>query len=233
MLKFIWNSWWRNKERFILLLVGVLIVSTGLSYLIGTTQANNGTVVDELQKRWGSSYDIVVRPEGSRSVTEDLKLLEPNYMSGLDGGITRKQYETIKKMTDVEVAAPIAMIGYNQTLSSIGTHTIDQEGIYKLTIKDTQDTGLQNESSSGVTFLAAGWEPTENAVKSGVSPLPLGKQPLFEYGSQVMIAGVDPEAEAALVGLDKATTKGTYSNYFSKDDQVTSFGEDGVQIPSC
>ncbi len=60
MLKFIWNSWWRNKERFILLLVGVLIVSTGLSYLIGTTQANNGTVVDELQKRWGSSYDIVV-----------------------------------------------------------------------------------------------------------------------------------------------------------------------------
>ena len=35
MLKFIWNSWWRNKERFILLLVGVLIVSTGLSYLIG------------------------------------------------------------------------------------------------------------------------------------------------------------------------------------------------------
>ncbi|QWB31585.1 MULTISPECIES: ABC transporter permease [Exiguobacterium] len=231
MLKFIWNSWWRNKERFILLLVGVLIVSTGLSYLIGTTQANNGTVVDELQKRWGSSYDIVVRPEGSRSVTEDLKLLEPNYMSGLDGGITRKQYETIKKMTDVEVAASIAMIGYNQTLSSIGTHTIDQEGIYKLTIKDTQDTGLQNESSSGVTFLAAGWEPTGDAKKSGVSPLPLGKQPLFEYGSQVMIAGVDPKAEAALVGLDQATTKGTYSNYFSKDDQVTSFGEDGVQIP--
>lgn len=231
MLKFIWNSWWRNKERFILLLVGVLIVSTGLSYLIGTTQANNGTVVDELQKRWGSSYDIVVRPEGSRSVTEDLKLLEPNYMSGLDGGITRKQYETIKKITDVEIAAPIAMIGYNQTVSSVGTHTIDQEGIYKLTIKDTQNTGLQNESSIGVVFLAAGWEPTENAVKSGVSPLPLGKQPLYEYGSQVMIAGVDPEAEAALVGLDQATTKGTYSNYFSKEDQVTSFGEDGVQIP--
>ncbi|WP_313586442.1 FtsX-like permease family protein [Exiguobacterium sp.] len=231
MLKFIWNSWWRNKERFILLLVGVLIVSTGLSYLIGTTQANNGTVVDELQKRWGSSYDIVVRPEGSRSVTEDLKLLEPNYMSGLDGGITRKQYETIKKVTDVEVAAPIAMIGYNQTVSSVGTHTIDQEGIYKLTIKDTQDTGLQNESSSGVTYLAAGWEPTGDAKKSGVSPLLLGKQPLFEYGSQVMIAGVDPEAEAALIGLDQATTKGTYSNYFSKDDQVISFGEDGVQIP--
>lgn len=89
MLKFIWNSWWRNKERFILLMVGMLIVSTGLSYLLGVTQANNGTVVNELQKRWDSSYHIVVRPEGSRSVTEDLNLLEPNYMSGLEGGITR------------------------------------------------------------------------------------------------------------------------------------------------
>ncbi|MCY1691341.1 hypothetical protein OVA29_12125 [Exiguobacterium sp. SL14] len=154
MLRFIWNSWWRNKERFILLsLVGVLIVSTGLSYLIGTTQANNGTVVDELQKRWGSSYDIVVRPEGSRSVTEDLNLLEPNYMSGLDGGITRKQYETIKQIADVEVGAPIAMIGYTSTSSSVGTHTIQEEGIYRLKIKDSQNTGLQKESYTMSTFL--------------------------------------------------------------------------------
>jgi len=110
MLKFIWNSWWRNKERFILLMVGMLIVSTGLSYLLGVTQANNGTVVNELQKRWDSSYHIVVRPEGSRSVTEDLNLLEPNYMSGLEGGITREQYETIQQIADIDVAAPIAMI---------------------------------------------------------------------------------------------------------------------------
>jgi len=111
MLKFIWNSWWRNKERFILLLVGVLILSTGLSYLIGITQANNGTVVDELQKRWESSYHLVVRPEGSRSVTEDLNLLEPNYLSGMEGGISLEQYEQIKKIQDVDIAAPIAMIG--------------------------------------------------------------------------------------------------------------------------
>ncbi|HAB32972.1 MAG TPA: ABC transporter permease, partial [Exiguobacterium sp.] len=114
-------------------------VSTGLSYLIGTTQANNGTVVDELQKRWGSSYDIVVRPKDSRSVTEDLKLLEPNYTSGLDGGITRKQYETIKKITDVEVAAPIAMIGNSYIDANVGTHTITDPGIYKLMITDSQN----------------------------------------------------------------------------------------------
>ena len=231
MLRFIWNSWWRNKERFILLLVGVLIVSTGLSYLIGTTQANNGTVVDELQKRWGSSYDIVVRPEGSRSVTEDLNLLEPNYMSGLDGGITRKQYETIKQIADVEVAAPIAMIGYTSTSSSVGTHTIQEEGIYRLKIKDSQNTGLQNESYTMTTFLAAGWEPMGDAKRTGVSPLKLGEQPLYDYGSEVMIAGIDPAAEDQLVGLKKATTTGTYSRFFSETDLPASYGDQATQIP--
>ncbi|WP_214845633.1 MULTISPECIES: ABC transporter permease [unclassified Exiguobacterium] len=221
MMSFIWNSWWRNKERFILLLVGVLIVSTGLSYLIGTTQANNGTVVDELQKRWNSSYDIVVRPPGSRSVTEDLHLLEPNYMSGLDGGITMKQYQTIKDITDVEVAAPIAMIGNKSTGSSVGTHTFDDPGVYKLTITDYQNTGLQVDKSTTVRYLAAGWDASGDTKQSGVSPIGLGKQPLDEYGSDTMIAGIDPEAEEQLVGLDQATKKSDHSRYFTDEDVVT------------
>ena len=232
MLKFIWNSWWRNKERFILLLVGVLIVSTGLSYLIGTTQANNGTVVDELQKRWGSSYDIVVRPPGSRSVTEDLKLLEPNYMSGLDGGITRKQYETIKQITDVEVAAPIAMIGNSNIFSEVGTYTFDEEGVYKVSMVDQQDTGLKIEKSPYSFFLAAGWNPSGNdGMNRDIMMQELGEQPLFPFGSATMLAGIDPEAEARLVGLDQATKKETYSHYFTKDDTVVDLGEDVSQIP--
>ncbi|MDX1258967.1 FtsX-like permease family protein [Exiguobacterium sp. K1] len=232
MLKFIWNSWWRNKERFILLLVGVLIVSTGLSYLIGTTQANNGTVVDELQKRWGSSYDIVVRPPDSRSVTEDLKLLEPNYMSGLDGGITRKQYETIKQITDVEVAAPIAMIGNYYADAQLGTYDFKEPGIYKVTIQDVQDTGLQQEKETNSYFLGAGWSPSESdGLNRDLSPQELGKQPLMEFGSATMLAGIDPEAEAKLVGLDQATKKATHSRYFTKDDIATDNGNDIWKIP--
>ncbi|MER2033572.1 MAG: ABC transporter permease, partial [Exiguobacterium indicum] len=218
MLRFIWNSWWRNKERFILLLVGVLVVSTGLSYLIGTTQANNGTVVDELQKRWKSSYDIVVRPPNSRSVTEDLKLLEPNYMSGLDGGITMKQYKTIQAIADVDVAAPIAMIGNHATGANVGTHRFDDYGVYKLTITDKQNTGLNVEKYSSVNYLAAGWTPDENATISGVSPAALGEEPLLEFGSDTMIAGIDPKAEARLIGLDEATVAGKNSRYFDEQD---------------
>ncbi|KNH35946.1 ABC transporter permease [Exiguobacterium acetylicum] len=232
MLKFIWNSWWRNKERFILLLVGVLIVSTGLSYLIGTTQANNGTVVDELQKRWGSSYDIVVRPEGSRSVTEDLNLLEPNYMSGLDGGITRKQYETIKQIADVEVAAPIAMIGNYNTNAETDTYNFKEPGIYKISYTDMQDTGLKKETESMSFFAGAGWFPPESdGLNRDVSPQELGEFPIYGYGSAVMLAGIDPEAEAQLVGLDQATKKATHSRYFTKEDTVNDYGDGVWDIP--
>ncbi|MFB3224935.1 FtsX-like permease family protein [Exiguobacterium sp. PHA03] len=231
MLKFIWNAWWRNKERFILLLVGVLIVSTGLSYLIGTSQANKGTVVDALQQRWHSSYDIVVRPVGSRSVTEDLKLLEPNYMSGLDGGITRKQYETIKQMTDVEVAAPIAMIGGTYIGTPIGTHTIKKQGIYRLRINSQQDTGLKTEQYITDHYLGAGWEPLKDATKTGLSPLGVGKVPLYEQGTYEMIAGVDPEAEARLVGLKDAVHTTAHSRYFDPNTKITKRGDGAIQIP--
>ncbi len=231
MLKFIWNAWWRNKERFILLLVGVLIVSTGLSYLIGTSQANKGTVVDALQQRWHSSYDIVVRPTGSRSVTEDLKLLEPNYMSGLDGGITRKQYETIKQMTDVEVAAPIAMIGGTYIGTPIGSHTIKKQGIYRLRINSQQDTGLKIEQYITNHYLGAGWEPLKDATKTGLSPLGVGKVSLYEQGTYEMIAGVDPEAEARLVGLKDAVHATAHSRYFDPNTKITKRGDGAIQIP--
>ena len=91
LIKLIFQNWWRRKERFFLLLVGVIIISAGLTYLVGLSNQSKGTVEKNLQERWTASYDIVVRPEGSRSVTENKSLLEPNYMSGLSGGISMEQ----------------------------------------------------------------------------------------------------------------------------------------------
>ncbi|WP_114571612.1 FtsX-like permease family protein [Exiguobacterium flavidum] len=231
MLKFIWNSWWRNKERFILLLVGMLIVSTGLSYLVGITQANNGTVVNELQKRWDASYDLIVRPPGSRSATEKLKLLEPNYMSGLDGGITMEQYEKIKKIENVEVAAPIAMIGALNMDAVPGEHKFDQPGIYRVKISEKTDTGLKDEGFSYIHYIAVGWEPSGDATNAGVSPQRIGEPFLLQYGSDTMIAGIDPEAEAQLVGVDEAIKKTGTSRYFSREDVAEINSEEIVSIP--
>lgn len=231
MLKFIWNSWWRNKERFILLLVGVLILSTGLSYLIGITQANNGTVVDELQKRWKASYHLVVRPEGSRSVTEDLNLLEPNYLSGMEGGITLEQYEQIKQIENVEIAAPIAMIGSSTNYVELENPDIQEPGIYRIKTVEKVNTGAKITTEKFNQYVTVGsWFPPD-ATDYGVSP---GMNTL-SYGTEVMIAGIDPEAEAALVGIDESMISSENSRYFSEDEPFTATQLDEeieeIQIP--
>src|SRR5699024_3391487 len=151
MIRFIWQNWWRRKERFILLIIGAFIVSAGLTYLIGLSETNKGTIVDTLQQEWSASYDIVVRPQGSRSITEDKKLLEPNYLSGLHGGIRTDQYETIKNIAGVEIAAPIAMIGYGFHDVKLDDAELSLPGIYRRSQKTIVNNGvntLENESVS-------------------------------------------------------------------------------------
>ncbi|SHG06429.1 ABC transporter permease [Ornithinibacillus halophilus] len=227
MIRFIWQNWWRRKERFILLLVGALIVSLGLTYLIGVSDTNKGTVVDHLQQRWSASYDIVVRPEGSRSVTEEKKLLEPNYLSGLQGGISVDQYEKIKDIPGVEVAAPIAMIGYAGYEIDFENLEFDEEGIYRQTYEETLDLGIDKKTSNNTTYFAVGdWDLikenlSEEGYGSGVGP-PQEKLSIFSYA---LLAGIDPEQEAKLVGLDGAVVDLGESRYFSDRDTVNRVGD--------
>ncbi|WP_164462071.1 ABC transporter permease [Bacillus sp. FJAT-42376] len=217
MFKFIWNSWWRNKEKFILLMIGVLIISVGLSFLVGVSQANNGTIVDALQKRWKSSYDIVVRPPESRSVTEDMKLLEPNFMSGIDGGISMEQYEEIKAMSDIDVAAPIAMIGNYNNEISLGKMTIKEPGVYRMKRTEKDHTGAGEESfSSNFYFTVGAWAPSGTGREYGTGIF----SGVLNYETQIMMAAIDPEAESRLVGIDQAVIKGENSRFFQTGDHA-------------
>ncbi|MBB2483354.1 DUF4352 domain-containing protein [Bacillus sp. APMAM] len=215
MLRFIWQNWWRHKERFILLLIGALIISSGLSYLVGLSETNKGTIVDTLQKRWSASYDIVVRPHGSRSVTEEKHLLEPNYLSGLSGGISMKQYEKIKALTDVEVAAPIAMIGYANYDVNLKPLTVKQKGLYRVREQDITDNGVNKIVNTVDKYFPKGnWDPMNKGPEYGVVDS-VKNLSVFTFA---LLAGIDPEQEAKLVGLDKAVIKKGKSRYFNDED---------------
>ncbi|MBH9965931.1 FtsX-like permease family protein [[Bacillus] enclensis] len=220
MIRFIWNSWWRNKDRFILLIIGVLLLSVGLSYLVGVTQSNNGTIVNELQKRWKSSYHIVVRPQDSRSVTEKMNLLEPNYLSGLHGGISMEQYESIKTMDDVSIAAPISMIGYVYNSIDFEKPQISEPGVYRMKMIETVDTGAGKEVMEGETyFTVGGWDAMRAGKEYGVSVFS-GE---MSYGTEILVAGIDPEQESKLVGLDEAVVTGKEGRYFEESDKPEEF----------
>ncbi|CAM3114461.1 ABC transporter permease [Filibacter tadaridae] len=223
MIRFIWQNWWRRKERLILLIVGALIISIGLTYLVGISDANKGTIVDELQQRWSSSYDIVVRPAGSRSVTEEKGLLDPNYLSGLDGGISRAQYEQIKTIRDVEVAAPIAMISpvlYTTKLTQLDL----PEGIYRMTTEEVSNDGISKESTAASHYFAVGNYDMIVKKFQEQGPDYFLRTP-FGYpdhhlitSREMLLAGIDPEQEAKLVGLDQAIVDNGPGRYFTGED---------------
>jgi putative ABC transport system permease protein len=64
-------------------------------------------------KSFRGSYDVLVRPRGSRTALERRTgQLQPNFVSALWGGITIAQWRRIQRLPGVEVAAPIANVGY-------------------------------------------------------------------------------------------------------------------------
>ncbi|MCW2877075.1 MAG: hypothetical protein JWQ95_1175 [Sphaerisporangium sp.] len=96
-----------------MLLLGILVAATGFTVLTGTAETQRLQIVGTVNKTYRAQYDILVRPKGS---TTDLErssgLVRANYLSGIHGGITLDQFERIKSVNGIEVAAPIGVIGY-------------------------------------------------------------------------------------------------------------------------
>ncbi|MFU8871814.1 ABC transporter permease, partial [Micromonospora sp. SL4-19] len=116
MLAFIWRQLRGRAGRSVALLAGVLVATTGFVVLTGATTTSRLEVTGAVERDTRAAYDILVRPKGTRTPLEaERGLVRPNYLSGLFGGITTAQYEQVRAVTGVDVAAPIAMLGYSTT----------------------------------------------------------------------------------------------------------------------
>ncbi|MFR9774716.1 FtsX-like permease family protein [Micromonospora sp. MS34] len=114
MFHFVWGQLRGRAGRSVALLVGVLVATTGFVVLTGATTTSRLQVTGTVERNTRAAYDILVRPKGSRTPLEaERRLVRPNYLSGLYGGITTAQYDQVKAVEGVDVAAPIAMLGYS------------------------------------------------------------------------------------------------------------------------
>ncbi|WP_062351830.1 ABC transporter permease [Bacillus kwashiorkori] len=218
MIRFIWKNWWRRKTKLFILLIGVLIISSGLSYLLGISNMNKQQVENELQKRWRTSYDIVVRPDGTRSTPEKDGLLDPNFLSGIAGGISLEQYEQIKAINDIEVAAPISMIGY--VLYSINLEQLQlDEGIYRMVKEEVSNNGVHEHVISETSYHPSGNKEImmDKFRENPEYFIGFPYEHVTAYRT-VLLAAIDPEQEAKLVGLDQAIIPQGEGRYFSQDD---------------
>jgi ABC-type lipoprotein release transport system permease subunit len=92
----------------------VSVAAAVAAFLVLTASAESASLqlTDTVDANFRSSYDLLVRPAGSRTPLErDRGLVRPNYLSGIFGGISRRELEEVRGVHGVEIAAPIAMVG--------------------------------------------------------------------------------------------------------------------------
>lgn len=238
----------------IVMLLGAAILASGLSYLVGISHDSRITVQEELEKRWKSSYDILVLPKDKSFPLENLNIMESNQISNFSGGISIKDWEEIKKIEGIEVAAPVSIIGWKPIWLSFTSFDFEDPGIYRVILKTKTTDGLKNYRSTFVYYLM---QPSSLETVKSLYPLlpdeldkfkekyginfPLKSVlkaydisfPNVDFYKQVFLIGaIDPEEEAKLVGLDKSVIKG---RYFSSGDvpkiKETQSGIKEVKVP--
>jgi hypothetical protein len=113
MIRFLMSQIRHRRQRALALGAGILVAAVSFTLLLSATRTSELTVRQIVAESFRPAYDILVRPKDSFSQMETRRgLVRQNYLSGIYGGITQEQWERVKSLPGVEVAAPIANIGY-------------------------------------------------------------------------------------------------------------------------
>ena len=113
MVRLVWSQVRFRPGRALALLVGMLVATTAFTVLTAASRTSQLRTVGTLAAHFSPGYDILVRPRGTRTELETrTRTVQPNFLTGIHGGITLAQYHQIQRIPGVQVAAPIAMVGY-------------------------------------------------------------------------------------------------------------------------
>jgi putative ABC transport system permease protein len=111
--RFILRQLRSRPSRTTTLGAGILVAAASFVLLTSAVSTSALQVSGTVGQNWKTAYDILVRPPGSfTAIEQEQGLVADNYLSGIFGGITLKQWHQVLSIPGVEVAAPIANLGY-------------------------------------------------------------------------------------------------------------------------
>lgn len=122
MIRMAWKRIWNRKLISIISILAMVAVFTVVPLGIYYAKESKLAVEHTIEEHGRGLYDILVRPAGSRThIEKELGVVEANYIGDSSGGISIKEWEEIKNHPDIEIAAPVASIGYfNGNINSVG-----------------------------------------------------------------------------------------------------------------
>ncbi|WP_158607556.1 ABC transporter permease [Flexivirga caeni] len=113
LLEIVWAQVIRRGSRSLALFLGLLVACAGFTVLTAQSRSQELVTRGKVTTAGRSAYDILVRPQGVQLPMEKKGgLVQAGFLSGIHGGISLAQWHQIEKIQGVEVAAPVAVIGY-------------------------------------------------------------------------------------------------------------------------
>ena len=263
MGRFAWSQLRFRLARSLALVAGVLVAAAAFTVLTAASRTAQVRTTGTVSANFAPAYDILVRPKGARTAQENQTgTVQPDFLSGIYGGITMAQYHQIQQIPGIQVAAPIAMVGYTQLEAAVwepvpaATLAGARRQLYRISTTWVSDNGASRVTQPPsylyitprrVTGNLRGRPSTDGTgpgcVLGDGSPLPPGTNP-FSAAAQsyascwsrvnhdglppgggassaeagywinwtipVLIAAIDPAAEAELDGLNKVVVSGRY-----------------------
>src|SRR6266566_7863365 len=113
MRGFVWSQFRFRRSRTGALALAILVAAVSFTLLTASAKTSSLHVHGTLKSSFRPAYDILVRPPGSQTALErSERLVRPNFLAGVYGGISFKQWHRIEHTRGVAVAAPVANIGW-------------------------------------------------------------------------------------------------------------------------
>src|SRR5690625_327156 len=196
------------------------------------------TIKQEIYDFSRGSYDILLRPENSRTEIEnELGLVEDNYLGIGHGGITVEQWQNVLNRDDVEVAAPVAAIGL-YTASGITYALPEREEPLRYNVEyfttDGVNTYQLEDNYAAYSFV----DPYSESYYSEIVEEPLvnvfsGEFPSFNFPMTYhQVVAIDLDEERKLTGESfsnlKITTSAFGPEYY---DAIAVLGLEDGNIP--
>lgn len=195
-----------RRRRLLTLAAGIVVAAVSFTLLTAAATTSQLQVRGAVSENFRSAYDVLVRPAHSTTPLESSQgLVQQNYLSGIFGGITLDQYATIRTVPGVEVAAPIAMIGYMLRNASVTVplppaRSVGDRQLFRLRTVRVADRGL-TRLRDGDTYVYVTPRTLEQASGTQTSSTP-GAFELLESGQRVAVCPYDAVSASSMTPFD-------------------------------
>lgn len=222
----------RRPGRALALLAGIAVAVSSFTVLTAASEASRLEVVGTVGANSRSAYDVLVRPPESRHELESAKgLVRPNFLSDHFGGITLDQVTQIRSVPGVDVAAPIAMVGFGSRTGGapveLGSSVPrDRRSLFRIRSTRVVDGGLTRiELPNHYSYF------TPNEIQVDLEKTPHDPYQELANGQQVPVCREDADAPPEPSG-DSDPVLGCYSLSRSWGRAVTDPGTATIPWPA-